>query len=88
MPFFKKIAQGFLFFLVTFLMLYSCQNDTKEYSRLRTEMTLSEFTEQHMKCSHYCLWFAWFHRQRQKIVSENIKPVPDKKEAPKTKSKK
>lgn len=65
-----------------------CQNDTKEYSRLRAEMTLSEFTEKHMKCSHYCLWFAWFHRQRQKIGSENIKPVPDKKEVPKTKSKK
>jgi hypothetical protein len=48
-----------------------CQNDTKEYSRLRAEMSLEEFMKDHMKCCHHCLWFQWFHQQRLKMSSEN-----------------
>lgn len=52
-------------------MCERCQNDTKEYSRLRAEITLSEFTKEKLKCSHHCLWFQWFHYQREKISAGN-----------------
>lgn len=55
-----------------------CQQDTKEYARLRAEMSLEDFTEKAMKCSHHCLWFAWFHRQRQKINSSPAAPNKQK----------
>lgn len=49
-----------------------CQNDTREYARLRAEVSLAQFTEKNMKCSHHCLWFAWFHQQRQKMTSNPV----------------
>lgn len=45
-----------------------CREDTKEFSRLKNEMTLSEFMKKHMKCSHFCLWFLWFDHQRRKML--------------------
>jgi len=46
-----------------------CQQDTKEYARLKAEMSLAQFTEKTMKCSHHCMWFSWFHQQRQKMTT-------------------
>jgi hypothetical protein len=50
------------------LFCSKCQNDTKEFSRLKSQMTLIKFNSDHAKCCKWCLWYDWFNYQRSKMI--------------------